>query len=171
MAGVTRPRLVRWSKDGSVIKLAKHLEDPKAVAVIEAEFDLKIIFPDYDTYTEVQKFLIEYGVHQGLSDKGASDVGDPNSKIGSAKARWADWLVGKIKSERLNATGAADNKKFKLAITEEAKAVTLEGLVLKKAMSKIAGQAPFTEEDEAKLQEFFGIMAELAGKGKKAKNV
>jgi hypothetical protein len=164
-------RLIHWSLEGSVLSISKALEDPKATAIIEASFEITKLFPTYDSLTDCQKYLIVYGIKQRLADTGADQIADAGGKIANAKAIWADLLIGKVKGERANATGAADNKKFKAAITEEAKVVSLEGLVLKKAMAKIPGQPAFTEEDEAKLQEFFGIMADHAAKSKgKAKN-
>ena len=148
-------RLVKWNLDGSVLKLAKALEDPKAVAIIEAEFDLVKLFPDYDTLNDVQKHLIVYGVKQNLMDQGASEVGDSKGKIANAKAKWEELLAGKISSPRINATGAAENKRIAGEVKEQAKVISLQGLMMK----KIAFPTTFTAEDEERLQEFLEVMA------------
>ncbi|RPI80000.1 MAG: hypothetical protein EHM41_23410, partial [Chloroflexi bacterium] len=57
-------RLVKWLLDGSILKMAKPLEDPKAVAEIQAEFDLTKLFPTFGTLATVQQQLIVYGVKQ-----------------------------------------------------------------------------------------------------------
>jgi hypothetical protein len=158
-------RLVKWSLDKSVLKLSKSLEDPKAIAVIEAEFDLILIYPDFLSFTEVQQQLIVYGTKQKLMDVGAGDIGDGQSKIGSAKTKWNELLEGKWAGERVNSTGAAENKRVLAETKEASKAVTLEGLIIKRTLYA----STFTVEDAAKLEEFLSIAVEV-NKSRKAKN-
>jgi hypothetical protein len=154
-------RLIKWTLDGSILKVSKHLEDPKAVAVIEAEFDLLKLYPTYNEMTQVQQYGIHYGIKQILSDTGASE-NVSESKIKNAKDRWQELLDGKITGVRINATGAAENKKTLNAIKEASKVVSMEGLIIKKAMSALPGQEPFTEEDEKKLEELMEVAVHAA---------
>lgn len=154
-------RLIKWSLDGSILKLSKALEDPKAVAVIEAEFDLSKIYPAWSEMTEVQQHVVSYGARQILMDTGANAVGEAGSKISQAKAKWQDLLDGKVKGDRINATGAAENKKILAAVKEASQVVSLNGLLIKKAVNP----EKFTEEDEAKLQEFLQQLGEISKKG------
>jgi len=159
-------RLVKWLLDGSTLKMAKPLEDPKAVAEIQAEFDLTKLFPTFGTLATVQQQLIVYGVKQKLMDTGADDVGNAKGKVESAKATWAELIDGKWKGDRINATGAAENKRIAGEAKELMKDETsLMGLMLKKQFHA----AEFTPENEAKLQELMLAAAKIDA-GRKAKN-
>lgn len=149
--------------DGRVLKLSKHLEDPKAEAVIEAEFDLDELMVAVDENEDFKLQSFAYLAKQRMMDTGASEVGDSDGKVTAAKKRWAELIEGKWTTERVNATGKAATKKFVSAITEKAKVISLEGLVMKKAMAGLPGQPKFTEEDEAKLQEFLQVAAKYVG--------
>jgi len=153
-------RLITWTLDQTILKASRVVEDKKAEVIFTAEFDLIELFKDFAEYTDVQKQLVVYGVKQKLADAGASEIADYDSKIAKAKAKWAELLEGKWTGSRVNATGAAENRKLLNNIKETAKVVSLEGLMLKKAMAKFPGQEAFTEADEAKLQEFLAMVAE-----------
>lgn len=155
-------RLVKWSLDGSILKLAKSLEDPKAVAVIEAEFDLTKLFPSFAEFTETQAQVVVYGIKQKLMDSGASDIGDGQTKIQRAKTKWQELLDGKWSGERVNATGASEERKLGKKMKEVVKEVSLLGLMTK----KMAFPETFTEEDEAKLQELMAVAVEANKRGK-----
>ena len=148
-------RVVKWTLDGTILKLSKPLEDPKATAIIEAEFELTQLFKDFADLSDIQKQLIVYGTKQKLMDTGASEIGDVQGKVSKAKAKWAELLEGKWTGDRVNATGAAENKRIKGIVTEAVKAVTLEGLMLKKMLYP----ATFTEEDATKLNDFLEVVA------------
>ena len=49
---------------------------------------------------------------------------------------------------------AKQDKALGKAVKEQAKVISLEGLLTKKAMKDLPGAAPFTADDEAKLKEF-----------------
>jgi hypothetical protein len=148
-------RLVKWSLDinqeakTAQLKLAKALEDPKAIAIVEAEFPLTKLFPDFITYTETQQQIIVYGIKQKLMDVGAGDIGDGMTKIQSAKKKWQELLENKWTGERVNGTGASENKKLLATAREKAQVVDLQGLLIKKTLFPNT----FTEDDETKLQE------------------
>jgi hypothetical protein len=56
-------RTMKWSlEEGSLI--ATHLDEEDYYS----RFDLDMLFPDFDTMTEVQQMLIAYGVKQKLAD-------------------------------------------------------------------------------------------------------
>lgn len=154
-------RIVKWSLDGSTLKLAKSLEDPKATAEILAEFDLTKIVLGFNEMTEVCQQLFVYGTKQKLMDVGANAIGDLDGKVTAAKEKYNELVAGKWTGDRVNATGAAENKRILSEVKEAAKVVSLQGLMFK----KIAFPATFTAEDEVKLQEFI----ELAAKGSKKK--
>jgi hypothetical protein len=145
-------RIVKWTLDGTILKLSKAIED----AVVEAEFDIIKLFPSFLEMTDVQKQLTTFGIRQKLMDTGASAVGESETKIQAAKTKWEELLAGKWTGERVNSTGAAENKRIAAEVKEAAKVVSLQGLMMK----KIAFPTTFTEEDEAKLQEFLKRMAE-----------
>jgi hypothetical protein len=63
---------------------------------------------------------------------------------------------------RVNTSEATLVKKTVNAMKEAGKAVSLQGLIIKQAMSAIPGNPVFTAEDAAKLKEFM----ELAAQGK-----
>jgi uncharacterized protein YdaL len=148
---------------GSVLQMAKSLEDPKAEAQIQAEFDLVKIFPGFATMSEVQQQTIVYGVKQKLSDKGASAVADLGGKVVQAKANWENLVAGKWTGDRVNSTGASENKKIAAAV----KSILAEGVSLNSLMmKKLTKPETFTPEEETKLQE---LMAEAVrvNRGKK----
>jgi hypothetical protein len=155
-------RIVKWSLDNTILKLSKALEDPKATAEIMAEFDLAKLFPTFTEMTIVQRQVVVYGVKQKLMDVGAGEIAEVEGKVQRAKTKFQELLDGKWEGERVNATGAADNKRIVSEVKEAAKAVTLQGLMMK----KIAFPGTFTTEDEAKLQEFLAVYASNEAKGK-----
>ena len=158
-------RLVKWTLDGSILKVSKTVENTDHAEVeISASFDLKELFPTFATLKEVPRQLIVYGTKQKLMDTGADQKGSAEGKIDAAKIKWQELLDGKWSGDRVNATGAAAAKKTTAAVKEIAKAVTLEGLVMKKALSGIEGNEPFTDEDQAKLDEFLAVAAKHAAK-------
>lgn len=161
-------RLVKWSLNGSVLSIAKKLEDPKAVAKIEAEFDLAVVADKlfgvkWENLTDTGKQAMTYFAKQKLQDRGASDKGDPDGKITAAKKMYAIIAKGEWTGERVNASERAAEKKAFDAVKAVSKEVSLQGLIIKQAMSGLPGQEPFTEEDAAKLAEFMAI----AAKGRK----
>lgn len=143
-------RIVKWTLDNGILKLSRAVEDDKAEVVIEAEFDLSLLFTDFKTFTEVQQQTIIYGVKQKLMDVGANEIGDAQSKFQRAKTKWEELLAGKWAGERVNATGAAENKRIAAEVKAVIGTVTLQGLLLKQMMKP----AEFTEEDKKKLEEF-----------------
>ena len=156
-------RLVKWTLDGKMLKLSKHLEDPKAEAEIEAEFDLDELILAVDENEDFKIQAFAYLAKQRMMDTGANEIGDSDGKVTAAKKRWAELTEGKWTAERVNSTGRSANKKFVSAITEQSKVISLEGLVMKKALAGLPGQEKFTAEDEAKLQEFLLVAAKYAG--------
>lgn len=148
-------RIVKWVLDGSVLKLSKALEQEGSEAVIEAEFNLVEFFADYEAFSDAQKQAVAYAVKQKLMDVGANAVGDSDTKIQAAKKQWERLLAGEWKGERINATGASENKKLLAKVKEVSGTVTLQGLLIKKTVMP----DQFTEEDEAKLQEFLQVLA------------
>lgn len=142
-------RIVKWSLDGNVLKISRFIGS-EGQTEIAAEFDLIKLFPDIDKLNDVQKQLVIFGTKQKLMDTGASEVGDSDGKIKSAKAKWTELLSGKWSGDRVNATGAAENKRIISTVKEITKTISLEGLSIKKVLYPDT----FTAEDEAKLQDF-----------------
>lgn len=158
-------RLIHWTLTGATLVMEKALEDPKATAVIMAQFDLTRLFPEFLEMTDTQKQLVVYGTKQKLSDSGASEVGTPEGKVESAKKQFEDLVAGKWKGERVNATHAAEDRKLLGELKKASEAVTLQGLLLKQAMKP----TEFTADDQAKLDEFLAEMAKHSGKGKNSR--
>ena len=132
----------------------------------------KQLYFDMTTFdTTIMKY---YGMKQWISDQVSAVKGEKDKILGmieayndAAKMGIELTPTGKIRSlgkPRSNATGAAEAKRFAEEMKAASEVVSLEGLVMKKAMSKIPGQPAFTEEDEAKLQELFQEAAKLAAK-------
>jgi len=144
-------RIVKWTLDGTILKLSKYTDDKEAALIIEAEFNIKD-FVDTINKPENSDFAAQaltYLLKQKLMDSGASNVGDFGGKILAAKNRWKELLEGKWTGERTNATGAAENKRLINNVKSISKVVSLEGLIMKKTLYPNT----FTPEDEAKLQE------------------
>ena len=144
-------RIVKWTLDGTILKLSKYTNDKEAALIIEAEFNIKD-FVDTINKPENSDFTAQaltYLLKQKLMDSGASNVGDFGGKILAAKNRWKELLEGKWTGERTNATGAAENKRLINNVKSISKVVSLEGLIMKKTLYPNT----FTPEDEAKLQE------------------
>jgi len=144
-------RIVKWTLDGTILKLSKYTDDKEAALIIEAEFNIKD-FVDTINKPENSDFTAQaltYLLKQKLMDSGASNVGDFGGKILAAKNRWKELLEGKWTGERTNATGAAENKRLINNVKSISKVVSLEGLIMKKTLYPNT----FTPEDEAKLQE------------------
>ena len=144
-------RIVKWTLDGTILKLSKYTNDKEAALIIEAEFNIKD-FVDTINKPENSDFTAQaltYLLKQKLMDSGASNVGDFEGKILAAKNRWKELLEGKWTGERTNATGAAEDKKLVNNVKSISKVISLEGLIMKKTLYPNT----FTPEDEAKLQE------------------
>lgn len=149
-------RLVKWTMDKTILKMVKPLEN--ATGEIVAEFDLLKLFKNFSELTDIQQQIIAYGTKQKLSDKGANEVANLGGKVTNAKAVWTQLLEGKWSGERMNATGASENKKALSNIKEASKVLDFNGLMAKKLM----GIAEWTAEDEANLLRFMEIkMAEM----------
>jgi hypothetical protein len=150
-------RVVKWTIDGSILKLSKPLkdEDKTSEIIIEAEFDLVALYPMFNEFNDVQKQGVVYFAKQKLMDCGASNIGDADGKVKSAKLKWEELLAGKWTGDRVNATGAAENKKVLADVKALAKTVTMQGLLMK----KVVEPQNFTPEDEEKLNEFIVLAA------------
>jgi hypothetical protein len=153
-------RIVKWTLDGAILKLGKALEDPKATAEILAEFDLTKLYPTFNEMSVVQSQIIVYGVKQKLMDVGANEIGEVGGKVTRAKTKWDELLAGKWEGERVNSTGAAENKRVIAEVKKASEAVTMSGLLIKQTLYP----DKFTEEDQTKLDEFIQVMAKNAKK-------
>jgi hypothetical protein len=110
-----------------------------------------------------QSQIIVYGVKQKLMDVGASEVAEADGKVTAAKKKWDELLAGKWEGERVNSTGAAENKRVMSEIKKVTEATTMSGLLIKQTLYP----DKFTAEDQAKLDEFIQVMAKAQSKGKK----
>lgn len=154
-------RLVSWNLDGTILvmsKIAEVVEGKQTVAskdiLLVAKFDLVKLFPTFAEFTDVQKQITVYGTKQKLSDSGAGDIASYEGKVKSAEDKWKELLDGKWGGSRINATGAAENKRNIASMKVTATIISLEGLVMKKSMAGLPGMEAFTPEDEEKLQSF-----------------
>lgn len=169
-------RLVKWSLDGAVLRLSKPAEDPKSVVTIDAEFDmarlLKVLFAqEWGVVSEVGKQAFVYFAKQKLMDTGASEKGNYHGKVSMAKTKYTELLEGKWAGERVNATGASENKKLLSKMKETSTVVSLDGLLMKKMLHEVSPTNPqlqWTDADEAKYQELVLAAAEaIRPKGRK----
>ena len=133
-------------------------------AIIDFPSGKSISFNLKPLSTEVLKF---YGGKQFLADKVASCTSETEKRIkmtevyneavlnglelsDTGKVR----VIGKVRS---NATSG--DKLLAGAVIAASQVVSLEGLVLKKAMSALPGQPEFTGSDRKKLDEFLAVVA------------
>ncbi len=156
-------RIVKWALNKAILTMSKALEDPKATAEILATFDLTKIYPTFNEMSIVQSQIIVYGVKQKLMDVGASEVAEVSGKVTAAKKKWEELLAGKWEGERVNSTGAVENKRVLAEVHKASEAVTLQGLLIKQTLYP----DKFTPEDQTKLGEFLAVMAKGQAKGKK----
>jgi hypothetical protein len=77
-----------------------------------------------------------------------------------AKRRELERHINEGTRPRVNASEATLVKKTVNAMKEAGKAVSLQGLIIKQAMSAIPGNPVFTAEDAAKLAEFMALAAQ-----------
>ena len=121
--------------------------------------------------TKLDSMVLKYyGAKQWLADQVAS-AKTMTDKINGMKESYDEAVkyglmlsltgkVGIIGKTRANATGAATAKAFETAVRTTSKVVSLEGLLMKKAIAGMPGGEEFTTEDEAKLQEFLTRVTE-----------
>ena len=156
-------RLVKWTLDKAILKASKIVEgDAKSTKIeIGAEFDLTKLFPTFLEMKPVPQQLVVYGVKQKLMDSGASEIANYDGKIKRAKDKFTELIEGKWAGDRVNATGTAANKKVVSDMRQAAQVISLEGLVMKKAMSGKAGFEEFTEADQEKLDELMAAAVKV----------
>ena len=138
----------------------------------------KQLYFDMTTFdTTIMKY---YGMKQWISDQVSAVKGEKDKILGmmeayndAAKMGIELTPTGKIRSlgkPRSNATGAAEAKRFETEMKNEAKTVSLSGLIMKQqiaATQERLGQTisdPFTDEDQAKLGELLIAAAKAVAK-------
>lgn len=176
-------RLIDWQEVGSVLKMSKYNgKDSEGNDIPNEElesFDMELLFPqpesdlfyeDGDTFqwegfkglSEVQKFIFVYGLKQKLADAGSGEK-DPVEKAVIAKAKFQDFVDGKLTAVRANGTGAKANKAFVDNVKKITEEVSYKGLLMKQTLFP----ETFTEEDASKLKEFEEIMWNFSKKQEK----
>ena len=151
-------RIISWKNEGSTLFCGKVVEGSEVVNFTE-RFNLEELFPGFNTFTLVQKYISFYGTKQILADCGSGEK-EFSGKMVVAKKKWQDMCLGKVTGERSNGTGKAEDKRLAGVAKEAMKAVTLEGLLIKKVLNP----GLFTEQDEAKLHEFMQAAVLYAAK-------
>jgi len=148
-------RILSWKNEGCTLFCGKAGESE--VVDWSHSFNLEEIYPGFNGFTPVQKYICFYGLKQVLADCGSQEKGFDEKMVLAVK-KWKDFKAGRVATERSNGTGAAENKKLASEVKNLMKAVTLEGLLIKKTLNP----GLFSEEDEAKLQEFMQAAVKLA---------
>jgi len=151
-------RIITWKNEGSTLFAGKAAEENELCNFTHS-FNLEKIVPTFTELTLVQKYLMFYGVKQALSDCGSSEK-DFDGKMVHAEKKWDNLCKGVVSAERANGTGAAENKQIASAVKAAMKEVTLQGLLVKQLLTP----GLFTEDDNAKLQEFLVAAGQLASK-------
>ena len=141
-------RVVKWTLDNVTLSMHKYIGEKGETELIVG-FDLPLLFPDFADMTDIQKQIISYGIKQKLMDTGANEIADVEGKTVRAKAKFQELIDGKWSGDRVNATGAVENKRILNDVKALSKEISLTGLLMK----KVAFPATFTAEDESKLQE------------------
>ena len=148
-------RLIDWTVDKEgVLSMNKYNDDKDAPVETLATFDTKEL-PE-----NIRDMALFYGMKQKLSDSGASDVGDVEAKVDSAKAKFDDLKNGRWVGIRVNATGSAENKRIAANVKTLSKVVSLDGLMMK----KLNFPESFTDEDQKKLDEFMAMKVKAGTK-------
>lgn len=156
-------RLIDWTLVGSVLAMGKYIDSDTPADELE-KFDLTELFPEFKDLNEVQRFLVVYGIKQKLADCGSSvKVAEEKAKL--AKAKFQDFVDGKLVGERANGTGAKENKRLVGSLKAVCQVVSLEGLNAKKCFFPDT----FTKGDQKKLDEFNILAAEHLIKQRKMK--
>ena len=154
-------RILSWLVDGPVLKAGEYKTDidGNILTVFTESFDLIKMFPGFNEFNEAQKYIVIYGLKQKLADIGSS-LQTWKEKIEQAERTWKLLIENKISSERSNGTKAAETKKFVASVKSIASECSLNGLSMKKMLTPEL----FTEEDEAKLMEFYQEAMKLAAR-------
>jgi hypothetical protein len=107
-------KLMKWSIDGLVLKVTRFFKEMPKEVKVDAEFDLAKLWDVLkdEANVEFRTHALTYLTKQRLSDAGASEKADYGGKVQVAKDRWEDMLQAKWGGERLNGTGAAENKRL-----------------------------------------------------------
>lgn len=158
-----KKRLLRWNLDGSTLT-ATDIENEANKVSFDLEPLLNVLFKQtWEALPEAGRHAFAYAIKQKLMDTGAEAIGDAKGKLDAAVKRYEELKEGKWTGERVNATGVAEAKKVTAAVKAAAQVVSLEGLLMKKALAQLGGTT-FTPEDEAKLHEFLEMAAKMAVK-------
>jgi hypothetical protein len=167
-------QILKWTIDKAILKVSKFIkkEDDKELppVIVLESFDLLKTFPMFLDYNDLQKQIVIYGHKQKMADKGASEkIADfktiddcVKAKVGIAKTLWDRFCIGEFGSERINSTGATEERKRGQAVTALAEEVSLNGLIIKKAMFP----DQFTAENQVTLDEFMVIKVKHDKKNK-----
>ena len=140
-------------------------------AIVSFPSGKQIHFNIHKMDTRVMKF---YGAKQWISDQVSAVKGESDKIVGMIDAYRdavtsglqlsANGRVQIIGKTRSNASGNAQAKAFENNVKATTKVISLEGLVMKKAMQGNPGVAEFTPEDQEKLNELM-LVAVNAMKG------
>jgi hypothetical protein len=159
-------RILAWREENGILEAGKWVQEDAEQGIFiefEEEFDLGDLFEITDSegnitpfkdLNKVQKHLVVYGVKQKLADAGSAEK-TFEGKMEAAKNKWKLFLKGELAGERSNSTETAKNKKAISNARAASQVVSFEGLITKKAVFP----DEFTEEDQAKLDEFIERMA------------
>jgi len=156
-------RLIDWSEENGILTMSKYMGADVPNEKL-ADFELEKLFPGFSGFTEVQKFIIVYGVKQKLSDHNNTEK-DLELRAKSVKEKFQDFVDGKLVGTRANGTGATAAKKQVAEFKKASEVVSLEGLNLKKMFFPDT----FTKEDQEKLNEFLMIAAKHISDQQRAK--
>ncbi len=134
----SKERKVRWSEEAGILLLTNVKNSNDYFSC-----DLRDLFPTYDSMTESQKYVVEFGVKQSLSDDYAA-VEDASLKIATAQNGWNELLSGE-KSPRKRRDKTLED--FEKAVEKAQEKVTeYEGYV--------ANWAGLTDEDKRTAAKF-----------------
>ena len=174
-------RLIDWNVNGSILEMGRYIDSDTPAELLES-FDLNLLFPQpknfvpffddgveipwkgFNSLNKVQQFIFIYGLKQKLADAGSAEK-DALEKSKIARKKFDLFVKGELAGERSNSTGAKAAKAFVANMKETAKTVSLEGLMVK----KLTNAETFTEDDQAKLDEFISLQAKHLAKEAKAK--
>jgi len=101
---------------------------------ITRNFNIAVIFPEFEKYNEIQKMVIKNGIAQKLGDKIARKKGEtlsPDEKIAAIKATWKQLIKGEWNTKGISSKVELNQAK------EKAQELVKKGLLSEEAFKTL----------------------------------
>ncbi len=161
-------RLIDWEVRENVLEMREYVKaDSDEIGKVIETFNIDELFTEIEggfmAFNEVQQYFFVYGLKQKLADCGsaatAAACGSREAaiveKAGLAREKFDAAVRGELKAPA-KTSAAKENKRVNDKVKKAMAGISLESLTLKKLLNP----ETFTEEDQAKLEEFQMLQAE-----------